>query len=60
MCDKSNAICIIKNTLQRSRIKHIEVHHHFIRDHVGKYNVPLSFVITEQQLADIFTKPFKP
>ena len=60
MCDKSNAICIIKNTLQRSRIKQIEVHHHFILDHVGKGNVALSFVLMEQELADIFTKPFKP
>ena len=53
------AICIIKNPVQYSSTKHIEVRHHFKRDHVKKGNVTLSFIPTENQLADLFTKPYK-
>lgn len=56
-CDNKSAINITKNPVQHSRTKHIEVRHHFIRDHVEKGNVTLEFVPTDFQLADIFTKP---
>jgi len=46
-----------KNPIQHSRSKHIEIKHHFIRDHVSKKEVELIFVNTNDQLADIFTKP---
>ena len=34
--DNKSAIVITENLVQHSRTKHIEVHHHFIRDHVEK------------------------
>ena len=40
-----------------SRTKHIEIRHHFIRDHVQKGDCVLEFIETSKQLADIFTKP---
>ena len=40
-----------------SRTKHIDIRHHFLRDHVQKGEVKLEFVDTHDQLADIFTKP---
>ena len=43
--------------MQHSHTKHIEVRHHFIRDHVEKGHITQSFISTENQLADIFTKP---
>ena len=46
-----------KNPVQHSRTKHIEVRHLFIRDHVEKGHVILEFVSTNDQLANIFTKP---
>ena len=42
------------NTLEP---KHIEIRHHFLRDHAQKGDITLDFVRTEDQLADIFTKP---
>ena len=57
LCDNTSAINIAKNPIQHSRTKHIEIRHHFIRDHVSKGNIALDFVGTNDQLADIFTKP---
>ena len=51
-CHKS-----LKNPIQYSRTKHIEIRHHFIRDHVQNKNMLLEFVSTEDQLVDIFIKP---
>ena len=56
-CDNTSAICISKNSVQHSRTKHIEIRHHFLRDHAEKGDITLEFVRTEEQLADIFTKP---
>jgi len=46
-----------KNPVQDKRTKHIDVRHHFLRDNVEKQNVVMKFCKTEDQLADIFTKP---
>ena len=43
--------------MRHSRTKHIDVRHHFIRDHVEKGDVSIYFISTNLQLADIFTKP---
>ena len=56
-CDNTSAINLTKNPVQHSRTKHIEIRHHFIRDHVQKGDVVIEFVDTSKQLADIFTKP---
>ena len=42
--------------MQHSRTKHIEIRHHFIRDHVARGDIELGHVSTRDQLADIFTK----
>nr|GFA85811.1 copia protein [Tanacetum cinerariifolium] len=50
------AIAISWNLVQHSRIKHIVVRYHFIKEHVEKGTIELYFVKTDYQLADIFTK----
>ena len=55
--DNKSVIDIAKNLVQYSRTKLIEVHHHFIQDHVKKGNAILEFAPIDLQLADIFTKP---
>jgi len=57
LCDNTSAINLTKNPIQHSRAKHIEIHHHFIRDHVNNRDCEIQFVNTENQLADLFTKP---
>ena len=56
-CDNTSAINLTRNLVQHSRTKHIEIRHHFLRDHVGKKDFELKFISTESQLADILTKP---
>src|SRR5699024_10709625 len=37
--------------------KHIDIRHHFLRDHQQKGDIEVFHVSSENQLADIFTKP---
>ena len=43
--------------MQHSGTKHIEIRHHFLRDHAQKGDITLEFESTKDQLVDIFTKP---
>nr|GFB07685.1 copia protein [Tanacetum cinerariifolium] len=55
-CDNRSAIALCCNNVQHSRSKHIDIHHHFIREQVKRVMVELYFVTMDYQLADIFTK----
>ena len=57
LCDNESAIKIAHNPVQHSKTKHIQIRHHFLRDHVLKGDISIEHVKTEEQLADIFTKP---
>ena len=56
-CDNTSAINIAKNPVPHSRTKHIDIRHHFLRDNVEKYFIRMDHCRTEDQIADIFTKP---
>jgi hypothetical protein len=51
LCDNESA------PVNHSRTKHIDIRHHFLRDHVSKGDIKIDGVSTDNQLADIFTKP---
>nr|GEU29443.1 hypothetical protein [Tanacetum cinerariifolium] len=55
--NNTSAIAISNNLVLHSRTKHIDIKYHFIRDHILKGDIELHFVLTDLQLADIFTKP---
>lgn len=55
--DNKSFIDISKNHVQHSKIKHIDIKHHFIQQLVEENVVSLDYVKTEDQLADILTKP---
>ena len=55
-CDNTSATSLSKNLVHHSRTKHIEVRHHFIRDHIKSHEIELKFISNEHQLPDIFTK----
>ena len=56
-CDNTSTMNLSKNPVQHLRTKHIEIRHHFLRDHVQKGDYVLEFIDTKNQLANIFTKP---
>ena len=55
--DNTSAINISKNSVQHSQTKHIEIRHHFIRELVEDGTLTLEFIHTNDQKADLFTKP---
>ncbi|GJU66516.1 retrovirus-related pol polyprotein from transposon TNT 1-94 [Tanacetum coccineum] len=59
MCDNKGAIDLSKNPVQHSHTKHIEIHHHFLRDNVQKGHISIEKVPSVDNIADILTKPLK-
>ncbi|GKC80648.1 hypothetical protein Tco_1131422 [Tanacetum coccineum] len=59
LCDNKGAIDQSKNPVLHSRTKHIEVRHHFLRDNVQKGNITIEKVTSEDNIANILTKPLK-
>jgi hypothetical protein len=57
LCDNESAIKLTNNPISHSRTKHIDIQHHFLRDHEAKGDIKIRHVSTEKQLANIFTKP---
>ncbi|KAM7530603.1 hypothetical protein LguiB_034013 [Lonicera macranthoides] len=57
--DNKSALALAKNSVFHDRSKHIDMRYHFIRESIAKKEVVLIFVKTQDQIADIFTKPFK-
>jgi hypothetical protein len=53
LCDNESAIKIADNPVQHSRTNHIDIWHHFLRDHVSKGDIKIDGVSTNDQLADI-------
>ncbi|KAL4582814.1 hypothetical protein LXL04_007375 [Taraxacum kok-saghyz] len=57
-CDNDAAIQITKNPVQHSKTKHIDIKVHFIRDCYERGLIHLAQVHTDNNVADLFTKPF--
>ncbi|MCO5587642.1 hypothetical protein L7F22_066993 [Adiantum nelumboides] len=55
-CDNLSSIQLARNRVFHARTKHIEVHYHFIREGVLDGSINLTFVRTDEHVADIFTK----
>ncbi|GJS80594.1 hypothetical protein Tco_0730475 [Tanacetum coccineum] len=56
--DNESAICVIKNPVYHSKIKHIEIGHHFIRDSYEKRLIKMVKIHTYHNVADLLTKAF--
>lgn len=55
--DNQSAITLIKNGQFNRRSKHIDVRFHFINEKVHEGLININYCATENQIADIFTKP---
>jgi hypothetical protein len=57
LCDNESAIRLADNPVEHSRTKHIDIRHHFLRDHQQRGDIDIYHISTKNELADIFTKP---
>jgi hypothetical protein len=55
--DNTSAITISKNPVMHSKMKHIPIKYHFLREQVTEKNIKVEYVGTKEQVANIFTKP---
>ena len=54
--DNQACIAVVKNPTCHSRMKHIEIRHHFTREKVEAHEVVLQYLETSKMAADILTK----
>ena len=55
--DNQSALKLAKNPIQHGQTKHIDIWHHFIRKCVENSIVHLEYVKSEENTADVLTKP---
>lgn len=55
-CDNQSAIQLAETDAYKSRSKHIDIKHHFLRDEISKGNIRVDYIPTEQMVADHLTK----
>ena len=57
LCDNQSCINMTENPMFHDRSKHIEIRYFYIRDMMQKGAIKLQYVSTDEQVADILTKP---
>jgi hypothetical protein len=57
LCDNQSCIKMTENPVFHDRLKHIEICYHYIRDMVQRGALKLQYVGTDEQVADVLTKP---
>ncbi|KAA3467751.1 Integrase, catalytic core [Gossypium australe] len=55
-CDNQSTIRLAENPVFHARTKHVEVHYHFVREKMLQDEIELSYVKTDNQVANLFTK----
>ena len=55
-CDNMGAISLIHNPVFHSHTKHIDVKHHYVRDHIKAQDISFEYVPMALNFADLLTK----
>ena len=55
--DNQGAICLAKDPVHHQRTKHIDIRFHYIRSEIQNGAVKLKYVPSDDNIADVFTKP---
>jgi hypothetical protein len=58
--DNQLVIRLVRNPEQHQHTKHIDVPDHVIREHQANRDIEITYISTQHQLADIFTKALPP
>jgi hypothetical protein len=56
-CDNLGVTYLSANPVFHACTKHVEVDYHFVRDRVAKKEIQIRFISSQDQLADVFSKP---
>jgi hypothetical protein len=56
-CDNRGAVDLSKTTKSHSKVKHIDIRHHYIRELVHDGQIKVEFIRGNENPADLFTKP---
>ena len=56
LCNNQGAIALANDNKFHVRTKHIDMRHHFIREVVKEEKIKVTYIPTEENIADIFTK----
>lgn len=56
-CDNMGATSLTVNPVHHSRMKHVQIDVHFVRDRVANKELQVRYLSTKDQIADILTKP---
>jgi len=57
--DNSSTIALVKNLVFHNRSKHIDIRFHYLQDCIINKEVEVKHVKTQNQVANIFSKPLK-
>lgn len=60
LCDNQAAVRLVKNPEYHKRTKHIDTRYHCIREHQERGIIDASYISTDMQIADVFTKALSP
>ena len=55
-CDNIGATYLAENPVFHSRMKHVEIHYHFVRELVNSKQLRIGYLSTKDQLANFLTK----
>jgi hypothetical protein len=56
-CDNQSCVKLSENPVFHDRSKHVDMRYHYIRDMVKRGAVRLQYISTDEQIADVLTKP---
>jgi hypothetical protein len=57
LCENQSCIKMTENPVFHDRSKHIEIRYHYIPDMVQRGALKLQYISTDEQVADVLTKP---
>ena len=56
-CVNESCVKLSKNPVFNDKLKHIEIKYHYIQDMVQRGAVELQYVVTDEQIANVLTRP---
>ena len=55
--DNQSAITLARNPVYHVRSKHIDIQYHFVCEKIESKEIKISYMITDEMIADTLTKP---